>query len=41
MNLTPGANDVSHVASGVYFVKQKGSGTQGFEGSSTKVLIQR
>ncbi len=39
--LVPGENDISHLRSGVYFVREEGSRTQGFEGSSRKVVIQR
>jgi hypothetical protein len=42
MDLQPGANDIWHLAPGVYFVRQKGPRGQGFEGPSTrKLVIQR
>ncbi len=42
MNLHPGANDVRALAPGVYFVRQQGSRTRGFEDSSaSKVVITR
>ncbi len=40
-DLTPGPNDVRHLAPGVYFVCGKGTRGQGAEGSSAKVVIQR
>jgi hypothetical protein len=33
--------DVSHLPAGVYFVRQKGLGEQGYRGSSAKVVLQR
>ncbi|UCG42828.1 MAG: hypothetical protein JSU73_13370 [candidate division WOR-3 bacterium] len=40
--LQPGANDIRHVAPGIYFVRQKGPRGQGFERSSTrKLVVQR
>jgi hypothetical protein len=42
LGLRPGANDVGALAPGVYFVRQQGSTTQGFEDSSVgKVVITR
>jgi len=42
MTLEPGANDVSRLAPGVYFVSRQGSREPGFEDSSvTKVVVTR
>ncbi len=41
MDLTPGANDIRHLAPGVYFVRGKGSRSQGSEGPSRKVILTR
>jgi hypothetical protein len=41
MELRPGPNPVRHLASGVYFVREQGSGAQGSQGSSHKVVIAR
>ncbi|MFO7651036.1 MAG: VCBS repeat-containing protein, partial [bacterium] len=41
MELAAGANDVRHLAPGVYFIRQEGSKGQGFVGSSKKVIIAR
>jgi YVTN family beta-propeller protein len=41
LDLKPGANDVSRLATGVYFVLAEGSRVQGFRGSGQKVVIQR
>jgi len=40
-DLVPGANDVRHLSPGVYFIRAKGPGGQGFEGPSRKVVITR
>ena len=39
MALRPGPNDVSGLAHGVYFVRERGSGVQGFRGSGAKAVI--
>lgn len=41
MSLRCGANDVSCLAPGVYFIRQKGSRGTGFEGSSEKIVITK
>jgi hypothetical protein len=39
IELVPGANDVSRLSPGVYFVREEGAGGQGAEGSSRRVVI--
>ena len=39
LELQPGANDVRHLAPGVYFMCGEGSRNQGFQGPSWKVVI--
>lgn len=41
MELKPGANDVSALSPGVYFVQATGSRVRGSEGPRVKVVIQR
>ncbi|MBM3313784.1 hypothetical protein FJY70_04230, partial [candidate division WOR-3 bacterium] len=41
LDLKPGANDVSRLGSGVYFVMQKGLRGQGFVDSSSRVVITK
>jgi hypothetical protein len=39
LDLKPGANDVRALAPGVYFVRQQGSRTQGFEDTSVNKVV--
>ncbi len=42
MSIVPGENDVSHLASGIYFVQERGSRGRGSEGPRVrKVVVQR
>jgi len=42
MELQSGENDIRHLAPGVYFVREEGSGIQGSQGPSVrKVVIQK
>ena len=38
-DLSAGAGDMSRLSPGVYFVREEGSGVQGSEGSSLKVVV--